>query len=119
MTREEYNNLTDEQRYEYIKKLEEEKLISDKSLERVLTCYNKDDDQFIQLTDEIDFDLMLRVSDIIKARKTVGNKTIITTREIEEFYGKKRNKTYTVKGTIDDIMQKINLLKDKNRNNVS
>lgn len=112
MTREEYNNLTDEQRYDYIRKLEEEKLISDKALERVLTCYNKDDDQFIQFTDEIDFDLMLRVSDIIKARKYIGNKTKITTREIEKKYGETCNKTYIVKGTIDEIMQKINLLRD-------
>lgn len=112
MTREEYNNLTDEQRYSYILKLEEEKMISDKALERVLNCYNKDDDQFIQLTDDIDFGLMLRVSDIIKARETVGNKTIITTRETEKSYGEICNKTYTVKGTIDEIMKKINLLRD-------
>lgn len=112
MTREEYNNLTDEQRYEYIKKLEEERLISDKALERVLTCYNKDNDQFVQFTDEIDNGLMLRVSDIIKAQATIGNKTIITTRETEKSYGERHNKTYTVKDTIDEIMQKINLLRD-------
>lgn len=107
MTREEYNNLTDEQRYDYIRKLEEEKLISDKALEKVLSYYERNEDQFIQLTDQYDFDIMLRISDIIKAHKTVGNKTIITTKEIEGGY----NKKYTVKGTIDEIMEKINSLK--------
>lgn len=119
MTREEYNNLTDEQRYSYILELEEEKKVSDKALEKVLSYYKKNDNEFIQLTQVYDSsyqtELILRISDILRAQETVENKTIITTKEIEVG----RNKRYTVKGTIDEIMMKINLVKDRSRNNIS
>lgn len=106
MTREEYNNFTDEQRYSYILKLEEEKKVSDKALEKVLESLknNSTEQRYVLLdTKEKDKSIMLRASEIIKAQRTMGETTIVTTNEIE--VGK--NKTYTVKNTPFDIKAKL------------
>lgn len=110
MTREEYNDFTDEQRYSYILKLEEEKKASDKALEKVLDSLKKNttEERYI-LLDAIDYEnsiyessLMLRASDIVKAEK-VQSFTRVTTNEMEA--GK--NKTYDVDHIPLDIKGKI------------
>lgn len=119
MTREEYNNLTDEQRYSYILELEEEKKVSEKALEKVLSYYEKDDDPFISLTEVHDgarysTDIMIRISDIIKAEENIQRRTIITTKEISGGY----NKQYTVKDSLNGIMKRIAYLKNESRNDI-
>ncbi len=105
MTREEYNNLTDEQRYIYILKLEEEKKVSDKALEKVLDSLKKNttEEQYVLLdTTDDENSIMLRASDIIKAEK-LRCFTRVTTSEIEA----EKNKTYRVANCPLDIKGKI------------
>lgn len=106
MTREEYNNLTDEQRYSYILKLEEEKKVSDKALEKVLDSLRKNttEERYVLLdTKDDENSIMLRASDIIKAERINLNATLVTTGEIKE--GK--NKKYIVENSPLDIKGKI------------
>lgn len=106
MTREEYNNLTDEQRYSYILELEEKKKVSDKALDKVLESLKKNtiEEQYVLLdTKDDENSIMLRASDIVKAELTPRNNTIVTTNEIE--VGK--NKKYTVENNPLDIKGKI------------
>ena len=104
MTREEYNDLTDEQRYSYILKLEEEKKVSDKALEKVLDSLKKNttEERYI-LLDAIDYEnsiyessLMLRASDIVKAEK-------VQTPNLGVFYLKQLN----FLGVFDKIYKKL------------
>lgn len=106
MTREEYNDLTDEQRYSYILKLEEEKKVSDKALEKVLDSLRKNttEERYVLLdTKDDENSIMLRASDIIKAERTLKNTTIVTTSEMEAG----ENKTYAVENCPLDIKGKI------------
>lgn len=106
MTREEYNNLTDEQRYSYILELEEEKRTSDKALEKVLDSLKKNtiEERCVILdTKDADNSIMLRASEIIKAESWIGNSTSVTTNEMEMG----RNKKYKVMNSPLDIKRQI------------
>lgn len=96
MTREEYNNLTDEQRYSYILELEEEKKVSEKALEKVLESLKKNttEDRCVLLDTKYDFNgLMLRAGNIVRAETTQVGTTIVTTIENGE------EQRYTVKNS--------------------